>query len=120
MGAGIAKQIKAVFPEAYEADCKTTLGDRKKLGTISTATVVMGDMKLVVINAYTQFYFEAHTQQTDYEAVRKVMRHVKKEFSGKKIGYPRIGAGLGGGNWDIISSIIDEELLGEDHTLVQL
>ncbi|HBG21357.1 MAG TPA: phosphatase, partial [Desulfobulbaceae bacterium] len=39
-------------------------------------------------------------------------------FAGKKIGYPKIGAGLGGGNWDRISAIIDEELAGEDHSLV--
>ena len=28
------------------------------------------------------------------------------------------GAGLAGGDWDTISSIINEELEGEDHTLV--
>jgi O-acetyl-ADP-ribose deacetylase (regulator of RNase III) len=41
-------------------------------------------------------------------------------FSGKRIGYPKIGAGLAGGDWNIISSIIDKELIGEDHTLVLL
>jgi hypothetical protein len=29
-----------------------------------------------------------------------------------------IGAGLAGGDWEIISAIINEELYGEDHTLV--
>ena len=33
MGSGIAPQIKAKYPEAYEADCKTTAGDVNKLGT---------------------------------------------------------------------------------------
>jgi len=32
--------------------------------------------------------------------------------------YPAIGAGLAGGNWEVISQIIEEELDGEDHTLV--
>ena len=36
-----------------------------------------------------------------------------------KIGYPAIGAGLAGGNWEIISGIIDEELKGENHTFVE-
>jgi len=31
-----------------------------------------------------------------------------------------IGAGLAGGDWEIISSIINEELEGEDHTCVVL
>ena len=39
MGAGIAKGIKATFPEAYAADCATPRGAREKLGTISTARV---------------------------------------------------------------------------------
>ena len=30
MGAGIAKAIKARFPEAYQADCQTPKGDRAK------------------------------------------------------------------------------------------
>lgn len=30
MGAGIAKSIKQVFPESYEADCLTSKGVREK------------------------------------------------------------------------------------------
>ena len=30
-----------------------------------------------------------------------------------------IGGGLAGGDWNIISAIINEELAGEDHTLVK-
>jgi O-acetyl-ADP-ribose deacetylase (regulator of RNase III) len=36
-GAGIAKQIKQEFPEAYEADLKTNKGDKSKLGWYSKA-----------------------------------------------------------------------------------
>jgi len=44
---------------------------------------------------------------------------VKQKFSGHRIGYPAIGAGLAGGDWKIISAIIDEELANEDHTFVE-
>jgi O-acetyl-ADP-ribose deacetylase (regulator of RNase III) len=44
---------------------------------------------------------------------------VKRQFAEKSIGYPRIGAGLAGGDWTVISAIIEEELLGESHTLVE-
>ena len=48
-----------------------------------------------------------------------VFKKIKKNFSGLKIGYPAIGAGLAGGDWKKISKIIDKELQGEDHTFVE-
>jgi O-acetyl-ADP-ribose deacetylase (regulator of RNase III) len=115
MGAGIAKSIKAVFPEAYEADCKTKKGSRNKLGTYSS--VLIG--KLTIVNAYTQFPWKGRGIKVDYEAIRAVFKSIKINFSGKKIGYPMIGAGLAGGDWDVIAAIIDNELVGENHTLVK-
>jgi O-acetyl-ADP-ribose deacetylase (regulator of RNase III) len=115
MGAGIAKSIKVRFPEAYEADCKTEKGSRNKLGTYSKALVG----KLTIVNAYTQFHWKGGGIKVDYEAIRAVFRSIKRNFSGKKIGYPMIGAGLAGGDWKVIATIIDEELEGEDHTLVK-
>lgn len=49
-----------------------------------------------------------------------VMRAVKDRFSGKRIGYPKIGAGLAKGDWSIVAAIIDEVLEHKDHTLVEL
>jgi len=115
MGAGLAKQIKLAFPQAYEQDLKTKKGSRDKLGKYSG--VVYND--LIVINAYTQYNY-GNGVQVDYDAIRKVFKKLKKDFGDKTIIYPRIGAGLGGGNWDIISTIIDCELEGCDHYLVNL
>ena len=119
MGAGIAKQIKKTFPEAYDADRATRKGDRSKLGTITIATITRGDHPLVVVNAYTQYDWRGSGVLVDYKSVRSVMRSVKQEFSGNRIGYPKIGAGLAGGDWNTIKGIIGEELVGEDHTLVE-
>ena len=47
------------------------------------------------------------------------MRAVKSRFPGKRIGYPKIGPGLAGGDWEIIRLLIEEELAGEDHTYVE-
>jgi O-acetyl-ADP-ribose deacetylase (regulator of RNase III) len=118
MGGGIAKTIKNEFPEAYEADCKTEKGSKDKLGTYSHATIARGGNEITVINAYTQHDFKGPGMKADYDAIRAVFRKIKSDFSGKRIGYPKIGAGLAGGDWDQISKIIDEELAGEDHTLV--
>ncbi len=119
MGAGIAKTIKQKFPAAYEADLQTTSGDRAKLGTISLARVMVGDKDLTVVNAYTQFEWHGTGVKVDYDAVRAVFRLVKNQFSGLRIGYPAIGAGLAGGDWQVISTIIEEELAGENHVFVE-
>jgi O-acetyl-ADP-ribose deacetylase (regulator of RNase III) len=114
MGSGIAKQIKQIFPRAYEEDCKTIVGDRKKLGTLSFVKI----KDLWIVNSYTQYGYGGSVINTDYNALRKCFKEVKALFTGLRIGYPKIGAGLGGGNWNLISRIIEEELLGENHTLV--
>ncbi len=118
MGAGIAKFIKQSFPEAYEADLATPKGDRSKLGTISTATIKRDGASFVVVNGYTQFHYRGSGVKVDYEAIRSVFNLVAENYSGKRIGYPKLGAGLGGGDWKTISEIIDEALDDEDHTLV--
>ncbi len=114
MGAGIAKGIKSQFPEAYESDLKTKSGDQNKLGTFSFAKIG----ELTVVNAYTQFHWRGKSRKADYDAIRQAFQAIKNKFSGKRIGYPAIGAGLAGGDWEVISKIIEEELQGEDHTLV--
>ena len=119
MGAGIAKTIKQVFPEAYEADLATPKGSREKLGTLSTATVERNGRTLTIVNGYTQLHWRGPGVRLDYDAVRSIMRRVKDSYSGRAIGYPRIGAGLAKGDWGIIAAIIDEELAGEDHTVVE-
>jgi O-acetyl-ADP-ribose deacetylase (regulator of RNase III) len=119
MGAGIAKAIKATFPEAYAADCDTPKGAREKLGTISTARVERDERVLHVVNGYTQFHWRGKKPLVDYEAVGAVMREVGRRFKGQRIGYPRIGAGLAGGDWERIAALIDAELTGHDHTLVE-
>ena len=119
MGAGIAKSIKARFPEAYAADLATSKGDRDKLGTISFAEIECPHHSFVVVNAYTQYDWRGPGKKADYDAIRTAMQFVKKRFGGKRIGYPLIGAGLAGGDWNEIAPIIDMALNGEDHTLVR-
>ena len=126
MGAGIARAIKQRFPTAYDADLTTEKGSRDKLGTYSSATVDCDGHELTIVNAYTQFHWRSPGTErgdrgflADYDAIRSVFAAIKFDFAGKRIGYPLIGAGLAGGDWDVISQIIAEELDGENHTLVE-
>ena len=119
MGAGIAKAIKATFPQAYQADLQTTKGDKSKLGTISWAEIPLENRKLIIVNGYTQYNWRGRGRKVDYDAVRNVFAAIKTNFSGLRIGYPAIGAGLAGGNWEIISAIIRVALQEENHTFVE-
>jgi O-acetyl-ADP-ribose deacetylase (regulator of RNase III) len=117
MGKGIALSIKQQFPEAYDADLRTPRGDHGKLGTISAAD--RPPARFTVVNAYTQFHYRGEGVLADYDAIRSAFRLVRQRFVGRRIGYPKIGAGLAKGDWPTIAAIIDEELSGEDHTLVE-
>ena len=119
MGKGIALSVKQRFPEAYAADCATSKGDPAKLGSISVADIERDGLTFHVVNGYTQFHWQGKGVKADYQAIRKVMQAVKARFAGKRIGYPKIGAGLAGGDWQTIVAIIEDELAGEDHTLVE-
>ena len=115
MGSGIAKSIRLDFPEAWYADKDTKAGDRKKLGTITWAQCG----SVAVVNAYTQFTYWEKGDLVEYDALRSCFEKIKEQFSGYKIGIPKIGAGLARGNWDKIVAIIDEVMVGEDITYVE-
>jgi O-acetyl-ADP-ribose deacetylase (regulator of RNase III) len=119
MGAGIAGQIRDTFPSAYQADLETPKGDKSKLGNFSKANIQNKGVTLVIINGYTQYHYAGSGVLADYDAIGSLFSQIKKEFTGKRIGYPRIGAGLAGGDWEKISSIIDHKLENENHTLVE-
>ena len=129
MGAGIALQLAQTFPgplgPASIDKSSTKLGDRDKLGSFTIAngeTLVGGTF--AIINGYTQYDFGSGDgiAPVDYEAIRAVFRGLAqlcRNTPDVRIGYPAIGAGLAGGDWDIISTIIDIELDGLNHTYVE-
>lgn len=117
MGSGIAPQIKSAFPEAFEVDLETECGSEAKLGSMSYTKETIP----TVCNLYSQFRYGGGRfgkMDLDYDALRSSLKLVKEKFSGKTIGSPKIGAGLAGGDWEIIEQIIEEELEGEDVTVV--
>ena len=118
MGSGIAAQIKVIFPEAYEVDCKTTAGDITKLGTITHTE----NTSPIVVNIYSQYDTKGRKEgkmDLNYDALRSGLREMKNKFSGKRIGLPYIGTGLAGGNESKVIAIIEEEMRGEYVTMVR-
>jgi O-acetyl-ADP-ribose deacetylase (regulator of RNase III) len=113
MGGGIAKTIKSKYPGVYALDKTTKKGDIKKLGTCGVFQV--GDQ--FIVNCYTEYNYR-EKNPLDYPSLEKCMRYIKSNFSGRKIGFPKIGAGLAGGDWKKIEKIIIKELKGENVTIV--
>lgn len=127
MGAGIAKTIRDEFPMAYAVDFATTPWDESKMGDITFA-LVSTNSELgtgVVVNAYTQYRWYGVGRQggplVEYDALRSCFEKVRERFGGKSLrfGVPAIGAARAGGDWGIISKIIDEVMEGEDITFVE-
>lgn len=120
MGGGIARQLDRRYPEVGAADDRTIPGDRTKLGTYTQATVRSYDNPLIIftiINAYTQYSTSQGEDVFEYNHFRSFCQKFNQNIPPNMvIGIPKIGAGLAGGNWERISSIIEEELSG--HTIV--
>lgn len=121
MGAGIAKQIAINFPENEVIDKKTEYGDKNKLGTVQIHMYKVRDRNwrqgfskdLAVANMYTQYEYYSKSKKVcvDYEAIEKCLVSlidICKENNWSTIGIPKIGAGLAGGDWNKIYSIIDK------------
>jgi len=120
MGSGIALGVKKVFPEATAVDSGTIKGDKLKLGTLTAVTIVPETgASVIVVNAYTQYGFNPKESPLNYQALELCLRQIRTLYHDKRIGYPAIGAGLGGGDWNKIYDIIKRVFDGLDHTYVE-
>lgn len=109
MGAGVARQIKEVFPAAYLADRKYSTKSRDMLGTYSKAGVPCGEhgnKLLTIVNAYTQFAPGGGEDVFNYGAFADILHKLGEEFPDAIIGMPAIGCGLAGGDKERIMDIV--------------
>jgi O-acetyl-ADP-ribose deacetylase (regulator of RNase III) len=105
MGSGIAKEIRARYPRAYQVDMLTQEGDIQKLGTWTDSDAG----KFWIINAYTQ-YDTAKAPGEDvfeYAAFMLIIQKLVHVYGTKRIGIPYIGMGLAGGDKELIMEQIE-------------
>ena len=114
MGSGIAREIKARFPQAAQADAATAAHDYGKLGTYTEAQCGGVDgHEFTIINAYTQFKPASHHTHDVFEYLSFEMILQKLVYaishhavSDVRVGFPYIGMGLANGDaMTIIESI---------------
>lgn len=119
MGSGIAASIRTHLPAMWGADQATKAGDIRKLGHFSVAQLVEYETQTgnpfidrpFGINLYTQATMGGAGDHVDYEGLERGLYALNMMFAEypvqPKIGIPKIGAGLGGGNWGRIEEIIN-------------
>lgn len=127
MGSGVAKAIKETFPEAFRAYRERyEKQGGLNLGQVVWATVRNSGTPRHVGNAITQVnYGRDGRRYVEYEAIEHAFATVagfirqNRETlgDGPFVGIPRIGAGLGGGDWGLISERI-KEAMGEFDVVV--
>lgn len=119
MGSGIAVQIKQKYPEVFEAYKRWQKERGLHLGDVVFCPPTPS-RPFWLANAITQeFYGRDGRVYVDYDAVKTCFDKVSKLASthGLSVHYPKIGAGLGGGDWDKIREIISSSLDGLEHSV---
>jgi len=108
MGSGIAAQIAKEFPQAVVSDNCTLYGSPFKLGTFSfahAANIASTPVYFQIINLYTQFL---PGRNFEYSALIKGLDALKNAYilDKKSIGVPWIGCGIGGGDRQVVETIL--------------
>ena len=132
MGGGIALAIRSKWPKVW--DDYSALVKPQKTGPGWASNYVLGHMGRVIFTEVDsqlmvasivgqQFYGrEAGRCYTMYPALEQGFHTVKNVAKNNMLDvhYPLIGCGLAGGDWTIVSSLIDRQLDGLNHTLWEL
>lgn len=106
MGSGVALAFKKKFPEAYYQ----YLSDHKDgLLTPGYISIYQESPTLILASGITQKYYgrDPSIRYVDYEAIREIFRKLEHKYPGRTVHIPKLGAGYGNGDWDIIEEIID-------------
>ena len=123
MGSGVAKIVRERYPEAYESYALWC----SKGFRLGQYLAVPSNNK-IIINAVTQQNYGKAIEQlgpnpvryVSYDAVAEIMHSLSKVYAGSTIAMPTIGAALGGGDWAVISAIIESELKTVQAVVYQL
>lgn len=118
MGSGLAKQIRNKYPEifdGYASMCKThTFKDLMRQGLVCWYYGEGDDGKVQYIaSVFGQEYYGTDRRHTNYFSLLNGIRSVfdYADIQGYSVAIPYgIGCGLGGGDWEIVLTMIKDVL----------
>lgn len=106
MGAGIAKGIRSLYPKHYDDYMKSSMTLSELVTTRITTEPFFG-----VVGMVTQDGYGSDRRYTDYEAFKRSLIKIAKLYeTNPSIKYYmpfNIGCGLAGGDWNIVSELIN-------------
>lgn len=121
MGSGVAKAIREKYPFVYRTYLKKV---QKWVEFNNNTSALLGQVQfcstaedcvftgpnVVVANCFTQDFYGTDKRHVNYEAVAHCFYtlNLRAKLYGQ-LNIPKIGAGLGGGDWNVIESIIKSE-----------
>ena len=125
MASGVAKELREAYPAVLEdyALAVGPLGTQTNRGQDLLGTRVwsrINDDLWICSLVSQQFYGrKAGHRYTSYDALDTGFSYIaiQAKHLNLPVHYPLIGCGLGGGDWSIVSAIIEKNLGTIDHTL---
>lgn len=104
MGSGVAKAIREKYPSAY-TDYRDVYNNRGL--NLGSMILSVQDYDKIIINAITQETYGKTGVHVSYWAIANVFKVLNGYCRDSTVAIPMIGAGLGGGDWNVISAIIE-------------
>lgn len=120
-GSGVAGVVAQKYPKARHRYLDKFQNEGWSLGDVQFVKV-LGKQEYIA-NCATQFnYGYTGECNADYPAIRTCMEKVRDYAKANKftVAIPKIGAGLAGGDWNIIKGILDEVFVDYDCTVYYL
>lgn len=129
MGSGVAKAIKEKWPQAfvryraqYESPYGLQLGRSVYYAHYDPEHPTIEEYKLIVNCITQEFYGKDGKKYVSYDAIHTCIKGINDEARGRKnaqnkpleqnpfdsFAIPKIGAGYGGGSWEVIAAIIED------------
>ena len=114
MGSGVAAEVKRRYPEVFKVYREAYETKGLHLGDVIFA-LGLGDKNHIIANLCAQDHYGRDKQYTDYDALRQCISTIKNVVDcmihEARIAFPYgMGSVRGGGDWNTVYQIIDEEL----------
>lgn len=112
MNSGVAKAIRNRFPEAY----KDYMNMYSSAGLQTGKNIYTNVEDKLIVSAITQEYYGYDGKQyVSYHALKLCLEALdfyiqRNDYNNPTIAMPKIGCGLGGGDWDIVKTIVETAL----------
>lgn len=109
MGSGVALAVKNKYPVAFEKYLDTVYDQIDRSDLLGSYHIVPVGPGLWVANMFTQEIYGGDGQKyVSYDAIDACFVNI--QTNGHVLNIPKIGAGLGGGSWNVIESIIEHRM----------